>query len=246
MHIEQPASRHSAPASRKIWSRPFGLRLRLHLLRSGNHHNADAGMYFPAFQNSSGVAQIGDARIRAASDEHHVERVAEQRFARRQIHVAKRFRQRIALQRIGDVARIGYRAVIGIPMPGLVPKVIMGSSAAASMVMLLSYVAPSSVGSWRQRATRPVPGSAFGRIGRPHILIGGVVGRDQPAARAGFDRHIAHRHALFHGQRADGRSAIFENELPVPPPMPMRAISARIMSLAVTPGFWRTPSTRTW
>jgi hypothetical protein len=33
--------------------------------------------------------------------------------------------------------------------------------------------------------------------------------------------------------------AAYSKTLPVPPPMPMRAISARMMSLAVTPGFQR-------
>ena len=39
-HIEQPGSRHSNPASRKIAVQALRLGLRLHRLRAGNHHRA--------------------------------------------------------------------------------------------------------------------------------------------------------------------------------------------------------------
>jgi hypothetical protein len=39
-------------------------------------------------------------------------------------------------------------------------------------------------------------------------------------------------------------SPVYSNTCPVPPPIPMRAINARMMSLALTPGA-RRPSTRT-
>ena len=64
------------------------------------------GLHLAALQHAGRGAQIGDARIGAASDEHHVDGMPQQRLARRQIHIAQRLRQRIALQRIGDVARI--------------------------------------------------------------------------------------------------------------------------------------------
>src|SRR5450759_3376212 len=36
------------------------------------------------------------------------------------------------------------------------------------------------------------------------IVDGGVVRRDHARARAGFDRHVAYRHAPFHGKAAYG------------------------------------------
>ena len=97
-------------------------------------------------------------------------------------------------------------------MPGFVPNVIMGSSAAASIAMLLSNVAPSSVGKLPPARDGRVPVGAFRSIRAAcHILIGRVVGRDQAGARAAFDRHIADGHALFHRKRADGRAAVFEH-----------------------------------
>ena len=47
----------------------------------------------------------------------------------------------------------------------------------------------------------------------------------------------------FHGQRANGGAGVFK-DVPVPPPMPILAIRARMMSLAETPG-QSCPSTRT-
>ncbi len=47
----------------------------------------------------------------------------------------------------------GTGAVIGIPIPGFVPKVIIGSSELASMSIRLSKTAPSSLGNCRQKLT---------------------------------------------------------------------------------------------
>ena len=38
-----------------------------------------------------------------------------------------------------------------------------------------------------------------------------VVGRDHPGARAGFDRHVADRHAAFHREAADRRAAVLDD-----------------------------------
>jgi len=36
-----------------------------------------------------------------------------------------------------------------------------------------------------------------------HVVEGLVVDCDEPGAGTGLDRHVAHRHATFHAQRAD-------------------------------------------
>ena len=50
MHMEQPASRQSAPASLKIAVQTLGLRLLLNLLRAGHDHHANLRAHLPAFQ----------------------------------------------------------------------------------------------------------------------------------------------------------------------------------------------------
>jgi hypothetical protein len=45
---------------------------------------------------------------------------------------------------------VGTRALTGMPMPGFVPYVTIGSSVEASSVIVWSYVAPGSLGRVRQ------------------------------------------------------------------------------------------------
>ena len=57
-----------------------------------------------------------------------------------------------------------------------------------------------------------VPCRASGRVcAAGEVLKGPVVGRNQARAGAAFNRHIAHGHALFHGERADGAARVFED-----------------------------------
>jgi hypothetical protein len=43
------------------------------------------------------------------------------------------------------------------------------------------------------------------------VAEGGLIRRDHAGARAGLDGHVAHRHALFHVERADRFTAILEH-----------------------------------
>jgi hypothetical protein len=43
------------------------------------------------------------------------------------------------------------------------------------------------------------------------VLERGVVGRHQPRAGARLDGHVAHRHALFHVQSADGAAGVLDD-----------------------------------
>src|SRR5579883_1247375 len=61
----------------------------------------------------------------------------------------------------------GSGAVIGTPMPGLVPYVIMGSSWSASITIERSYAPPSSVGSCLHRSTAASHAAPFGAWGLP-------------------------------------------------------------------------------
>src|SRR6185437_2681201 len=64
-------------------------------------------------------------------------------------------------------AGAGTRDVIGIPMPGFVPYVTIGSRAEASIVIDRSYAAPSSLGSPRQVSTAASQAAPAGAWGRP-------------------------------------------------------------------------------
>ena len=120
----------------------------------------------------------------------------------------------------------------------------MGSSASASIAMPRSYTAPSSVASCFQRATETSHSDALGACGRPHrywkVTSSGVI---RPA-RAPPSMDMLH--TVIRSSMLNARMALPVNSKtqPVPPPTPMRAIRARMMSLAVTPGR-RRPSTRT-
>ena len=98
-------------------------------------------------------------------------------------------------------------------MPGFVPNVTIGRSFATSIVdFACRTCAPGSVGSERQRFTAASQAAPCGASGRPgHVLVGRVVGRDHARARAGLDRHVADRHALFHRQRADRAAAVLDH-----------------------------------
>ena len=99
-----------------------------------------------------------------------------------------------------------------MPMPGFVPNVIIGSSRMASIVMLLSYDRAFIGRQLLPARDGGVPiGALRGEVAAVEILIRRFVGRDQSGARAGFDRHVANRHALFHGKRANRRAAEFEH-----------------------------------
>ena len=99
-----------------------------------------------------------------------------------------------------------------MPMPGLVPKVIMGSSAAASREMVRSKRAPGSLGSVRQRASARSQAAPIGAAGRPaRYWKVTSSGADQPRAGAALDGHVAHRHALLHVEGAHATAGELED-----------------------------------
>ena len=110
MHMEQPGSRQSQPAARKISGSPSAIGLALDFLRAGHHHHADLRIDLAALEQAGGDAQIGDARVGAASDEDHVDGMAEERLAAFEAHVAQRLGDGIALHRVGHSRGLGQRA----------------------------------------------------------------------------------------------------------------------------------------
>ena len=110
--------------------------------------------------------------------------------------------------------------------------------------MLLSNVAPSSVGRVRHFATAASHAAPCGACRRPRMYSNVVSSGAISPARAPPSMlmlQIVIRCSMFSARIASPRNS---KTWPVPPPMPMRAMRARMMSLALTPGFSR-PSTRT-
>ncbi len=121
-------------------------------------------------------------------------------------------------------------------MPGLVPQVIIGSISPASTWISRSKAAPSSLGSARQRARAASQAAPFGAKGRParysKLLSSGAT---RPArAPASIDM----LQTVIRSSIDSARIALprYSSAWPLAPAVPMRAIRARIRSLALTPG----------
>ena len=121
MHIEQPASRHSAPAALKISSSPSRSASRFTSSRAGHDHQPDAVGDMAAIEDGRREPQVADATVRARADEDDVDLLAEDRLARAQVHVLESGSRRPALRRVLLVGWDGDVAVIGMPIPGFVP-----------------------------------------------------------------------------------------------------------------------------
>ena len=122
MHIEQPASRHSAPAALKISDRPSRSASRFTSSEPGHDHQPDAVGDVAVLEDAGGEAQVADPAVRAAADEDDVDLLAEDRLAGLEVHVLERALEGAALARVGLVGRArGPRLVIGMPIPGFVP-----------------------------------------------------------------------------------------------------------------------------
>ena len=105
MHIEQPASRHSAPAALKISGSPSRSASRFTSSRAGHDHQPHAVGDVAALEDARRQAQVADPAVRAAADEDDVDLLAEDRLAGLEVHVLERPLERAALAGIGLVGR---------------------------------------------------------------------------------------------------------------------------------------------
>ena len=102
--------------------------------------------------------------------------------------------------------------------------------------MHLSKTAPSSVGRVRHFATAASQAAPCGACRRPRMYSNVVSSGATRPARAPPSMlmlQIVIRCSMFSARMASPRNS---NTWPVPPPMPMRAMRARMMSFALTPG----------
>ena len=122
MHIEQPASRHSAPAARKISWRPSRSASRFTSSEPGHDHHPDAVGDLAVLEDRGREPQVADPAVRARADEHDVDLLAEDRLAGLEVHVLERLLEGPARGRVGlGVGRRDASTEIGMPMPGFVP-----------------------------------------------------------------------------------------------------------------------------
>ena len=168
-HIEQPANRHSAPASVKTLSRPSASAAARTLAEPGTTSiRTPVGDLVPA-QHLGRGAQVLQPAVGAGADEDHVDRRRRAAAcpAVRSMYSSARAAAR-GLAGVGEVLRVGHdavqrRALARVGAPGDE----RGDQRLASSVTSVSKTAPSSVGRVRQYATRGVP------VARPWARTGG-------------------------------------------------------------------------
>ncbi len=118
---------------------------------------------------------------------------------------------------------------------GFVPHVTDGRSAAASSRTSLSNVAPSSVTSPRQSSSARSHAAPVGANSRPstyaNVTSSGATSPARAPASIDMLQRVI-RPSIDSSRMAEPRYSMIE---PIPPPVPMRLMIARAMSLAVTP-----------
>ena len=90
MHIEQPASRHSAPAARKISARPSRSASRFTSSEPGTTISRTPSATWRSLSTDGREPQVADPAVRARADEDDVDLLAEDRLAGLQVHVLER------------------------------------------------------------------------------------------------------------------------------------------------------------
>ena len=90
MHIEQPASRQSAPAARKISWSPSRSASRFTSSEPGTTIIRTPSATFRPLHRRGGEPQVADPPVGARADEDDVDLLAEDRLAGREVHVGER------------------------------------------------------------------------------------------------------------------------------------------------------------
>mmetsp|Transcript_21133 Transcript_21133/g.29051 ORF Transcript_21133/g.29051 Transcript_21133/m.29051 type:complete len:599 (+) Transcript_21133:398-2194(+) len=186
---------------------PLGLRLLLDQPGARHHHRVHAGRHPPPLCHLDHLADVLDAAVGAAADEHFLHRHLGQHLAGLQAHVlqgAAHARRALGAGRglrVWHDARDG-RCVLRGGAPGdgrrdvrrldLDHRVVGGAGVAAQGVPVLEGRLPLLA----------VGGRAHGPVAQ--VLVGGLVGGDEPGAGAGLDGHVGDGHAGLHAEAADG------------------------------------------
>ncbi len=191
---------------------PFFFSLLLHLSAAGDDHGADVFRHVVTADDSGGGTQIFDAAVGAGADEYAVQCQRLHRLAGFQTHVFERLSGGFALIVALEVGWIGDTADdrndlawVGAPTDlrgdifGIVnfDAVVFGAGIAGELAP--AFYRCVKVFSFRSEL------AAF------YVFESGFVGGDHAGAGAGFDRHVADGHTLFHGKTANDRTGVFDD-----------------------------------
>ena len=110
-HMEQPGSRHSKPAARKMGSRPSSSACLLTSCEPGAHHRADGRRNMMSLHDSSSSSQIADARVRARADKDAVHRNVFDTDAGLQVHIFEGAREALAVGFAGRILDGGNHGI---------------------------------------------------------------------------------------------------------------------------------------
>ena len=232
--------RHSAPASVKTSSRPSASACEPHPRRAGHDQHPHAVGDLAAAQHVGGGAQVLDAGRWCTSRGRPRRRRCRAAACRRSgpCTPARARRPRaLALGRRTSPGRAPTPSS-GAPWPGLVPQVTNGVSALASRTTsCVERRRRRRCAASRQYVDGGVPVGALRRV-RAALQVGegGLVRRDHAGLGAPLDGHVADRHPALHRERRGSPRRGTRRRSPGRRRCRSAAMSARIRSLAVTPG----------
>ncbi len=202
-HIEQPAFRHSKPASAKTLSRPSASAAALTAIEPGHDHRAHAGGDLLAAHDLRRGAQVGQPAVRARADEDAVDRDVCDRGAGLEAHVLER-------ARIGVVARLGDAARDRGDLAGVRAPADLRSERRDVDDDLAVEAGPLVRAVGLPAGERLLPRLLHAR---PTLEVGvrRLVRRDQARAGAGLDRHVGDGQAALHRERADRLAGVLDD-----------------------------------
>ena len=190
----------------------LGFRLALDLLRARDDEHAHALGDRASAHERRRLPEIRDAGVRAAAEKDDIHPFPEERLAGAEIHIMERLVERLTPSGIGRRAGVGDARVDRHPHPGVGPirnhrrqlRRVEGDGSVEARPVVARQLPPFGDGG--------VPGGPLG-CGRAagDVFERGVVRRDQPRAGSPLDRHVAHRHPLFHRERPDRLAHVFED-----------------------------------
>src|SRR5216684_1662928 len=221
-HIEQPASRHSKPAARKMRSSPSASAWCLTRPEPGTTIALTPGatlrpLAIAAAARKSSMRPLVHEPMKTRCTGTSLSLVP----GMRPIYSSERA---IAARRLSSASSAGFGTlpVIGSTSCGLVPQVTCGAIVAASITTSVSYFAPGSEGSVCQNLTACSHAAPLGACGRPLRYANVVSSGAMRPARA--PPSIVMLHTVMRPSIDSLRMALpaYSMTWPVPPAVPMR------------------------
>ena len=211
-HIEQPAPRHSAPASLKTTSSPSSSACSRTRTDPGTTSRRVSLSTWRPLMISAASAQVLDPAVGARADEDGVDLDVAHRCAGLERHVLQRLLGRDLVLGVLELVRARDRAaerhpLAGVGAPGDERRHPGGVEDDLGVVLGV-VVGDEGL----PVADRGVPLGALRRLGTSLDVVEGLlVGRDQPRLGTPLDAHVADRHPALHRELLDGRAAVLDD-----------------------------------